>query len=203
MNLQSRITLMFAALLIIVTGISATIIHSFLLDNLITQQKKELTLKGQFWIEKIKHSDEAFEAEDIAELDKLLVSNRKVEILLLGKKKKVLYTSLPSSNLNQWLQALERKAEKRTDKNIWLVGGDDYVVVSLGLKNDEKQRLILASPVRGLKEVRMELTEKIIVILLIGVGSAILLSFFYHENHGKASKQIDQGNQKSTVSPFL
>lgn len=178
MNLQSRITLMFAALLIIVTGISATLIHSFLLDNLISQQKKELTLKGQFWIEKIKHSDEAFEAEDIAELDKLLVSNRKVEILLLGKKKKVLYTSLPSSNLNQWLQALERKAEKRTDKNIWLVGGDDYVVVSLGLKNDEKQRLILASPVRGLKEVRMELTEKIIVILLIGVGSAILLSFF-------------------------
>ncbi|WP_289143020.1 cell wall metabolism sensor histidine kinase WalK [uncultured Brevibacillus sp.] len=178
MNLQSRITLMFAALLITVTGISATLIHSFLLDNLIAQQKKELTLKGQFWIEKIKHSEEAFEAEDIAELDKLLVSNRKVEILLLGKKKKVLYTSLPSSNLNEWLQALERKVEKRKDKNIWFVGGDDYVVVSLGLKNDEKQRLILASPVRGLKEVRMELTEKIILILLIGVGSAILLSFF-------------------------
>ncbi len=178
MSLQTRITIMFAALLIIVTGFFATFIHSFLLDNLIAQQKKELTLKGQFWIERIKHADDAFETEDIAELDKLLVSNRKIEVLLLGKKKKVLYTSLPSSNLNEWLQALERKAEKRKDKNVWIVGGDDYVVVNLGLKNDEKQRLILASPVRGLKEARMELTEKIIVTLLIGAVSAILLSFF-------------------------
>ncbi|MGG1664633.1 sensor histidine kinase [Brevibacillus sp. NRS-1366] len=178
MKLQYRITLMFALLLIIVTGISAMLIHSFLLDNLISQQKKELTLKGQFWIEKINHSAETIQSEDIAELDKLLVSNRKIEVVLLGKKKKVLYTSLPSSNLNEWVQALERKAEKRKDKNIWIVGGDDYVVVTLPLKNDEKQRLILASPIRGLKEVRMELTKKILVILLIGAVSTILLSFF-------------------------
>lgn len=178
MNLQYRITWMFALLLIVVTGISTMLIHSFLLDNLIAQQKKELTLKGQFWIEKMNHSAETLQPQDIAELDKLLVSNRKIEAVLLGKKKKVLYTSLPSSNLNEWVQALERKAEKRKDKNIWIVGGDDYVVVTLSLKNDEKQRLILASPIRGLKDARMELTEKILVILFIGAVSAILLSFF-------------------------
>lgn len=178
MNIQLRITLMFALLLCLVTGISAVLINSFLLDHLIAQQKKELTLKGQFWIEKTTLADQKITDADISELDKLLVSNRKVELLLIGKKKKVLYTTLPSSNVNDWLQALERKAEKRQDKNIWIIGQDDYVVVNLPLKNDEKQRLILASPVRGLKDVRMELTTNMLLIVCIGAVSTILLSFF-------------------------
>lgn len=146
MSLQLRITLMFSLLLLVLTTISASLIHSFLLDNLIDQQKNELVLKGQTWIDKNNEPTESIQPESIAELTRLFVSNRKVEILLLGKKKKVLYTTLPSSNLNQWLDALERKAEKRKDKNIWIVGGDDYVVVNLPFKNDEKQRLILGSP---------------------------------------------------------
>lgn len=177
MSLTYRITLMFALLLLTVTGLSASMIHSFLLDNLIEQQKKELMLRGQFWVEKASHPD-VLPAESIAELDKLSLSNRKIEILLLGKKKKVLYTTLPSATLNGWLQALERKAEKRKDKNIWMVDGDDYVVVMLPLDTAEKQRLILASPIRGLKEVRLELTQNILVILAVGAVSAILLSFF-------------------------
>ena len=178
MSLQYRITLMFGLLLFIVTGISASLIHSFLLDNLIDQQKKELVLKGQFWIEKASHSSENLHPEAIAELDRLFISNRKVEILLLGKKKKVLYTTFPTTNLNKWLQALERRTEKRKDKNIWMIDGDDYVVVALPLANDEKQRLILASPVRGLKDVRLELAKSILVVLLVGAVSAVLLSFF-------------------------
>lgn len=178
MSLQLRITLMFGLLLLVLTSISASLIHSFLLDNLIDQQKNELVLKGQTWIDKNNDPTERIQPESIAELTRLFVSNRKVEILLLGKKKKVLYTTLPSSNLNQWLDALERKAEKRKDKNIWVVGGDDYVVVNLPFKNDEKQRLILGSPVRGLKDVRLELTQNIIIVLLIGAVSTILLSFF-------------------------
>lgn len=178
MSLQARITLMFGLLLIVLSAISGSLIHSFLLDNLIDQQRKELILKGQTWIDKNKDAEELTRSESIAELGRLLVSNPKVEVLLLGKKKKVWFTTLPSSNLNEWMDALERKAEKRKDKNIWLVGGDDYVVVNLPLKNDEKQRLILASPVRGLKDVRMELTQTIFLILLLGAGGTILLSFF-------------------------
>lgn len=178
MSIQFRITLMFALLLCLVMGISAFLINSFLLDNLIEQQKNELNLKGRFWIEKMNESNVKIETEGVAELEKLLVSNRKIEVLLLGKKKKVLYTSLPSSNLNGWMDALERKAEKRQNRNIWIVGSDDYVVVNLPFKNDEKQRLILASPVRGLKDTRMEMTNNILLIVLIGAVSTILLSFF-------------------------
>lgn len=76
------------------------------------------------------------------------------------------------------MDALERKAEKRQSRNIWMVGSDDYVVVNLPFKNDEKQRLILASPVRGLKDIRMEMTNNILLIVLIGAISTILLSFF-------------------------
>lgn len=76
------------------------------------------------------------------------------------------------------MDALERKAEKRQNRNIWMVGSEDYVVVNLPFKNDEKQRLILASPVRGLKDIRMEMTNNILLIVLIGAISTILLSFF-------------------------
>lgn len=190
MSLQLRITLMFGLLLIVLTSISASLIHSFLLDNLIEQQKNELILKGQTWIDKSKDASESIQPESIAELARLFISNRKVEVLLLGKKKKVLYTTLPSANLNQWLDALERKAEKRKDKNIWMVGGDDYVVVNLPLKNDEKQRLILSSPVRGLKEARLELTQSIIVVLLIGAISTILLSFFMTKSMVRPLNQL-------------
>ncbi|MFD2370626.1 sensor histidine kinase [Brevibacillus sp. GCM10020057] len=178
MSLLARITLMFSLLLVVLTGISMMLIHSFLLDNLIEQQRKELIVKGQAWIDKNKDSAGSIQPESIAELARLFVSNRKVEVLLLGKKRQVLFTTLPSASLNGWMDALERKVEKRKDKNIWIVGGDDYVVVNLPFNNTDKQRLILASPVRGLKEVRLELTRNIIFILLIGVASTILLSFF-------------------------
>lgn len=53
MSIQFRITLMFALLLCLVMGVSAVLINSFLLDNLIEQQKNELNLKGRFWIDKM------------------------------------------------------------------------------------------------------------------------------------------------------
>ncbi|MDF2683530.1 MAG: two-component sensor histidine kinase [Brevibacillus sp.] len=190
MSLQLRITLMFGLLLLVLTSISASLIHSFLLDNLIDQQKNELVLKGQTWIDKNNDPSEIIQPESIAELTRLFISNRKVEVLLLGKKKKVLYTTLPSSNLNQWLDALERKVEKRKDKNIWIVGDDDYVVVNLPFKNDEKQRLILGSPVRGLKDARLELTQNIIIVLLIGAVSTILLSFFMTKSMVRPLNQL-------------
>lgn len=178
MSIHFRITLMYSLLLCLVMGVAAVLIHSFLLDNLIEQQKNELNLKGKFWIDKMKESGADIKTEGVAELERLLVSNRKIEVLLLGKKKNVLYTSLPSSNLDEWMNELERKAEKRKNRNIWVVGSDDYVVVNLPLKNEEKQRLILASPVRGLKDVRMEMTNNILVIFFIGAISTIFLSFF-------------------------
>lgn len=190
MSLQARITLMFGLLLLVVTSISAGLIHSFLLENMIEQQRNELIIKGQAWIDKNNGESEAIKSESIAELTRQFVSNRKVEVLLLGKKKKVLYTTLPSSNLNDWLDTLERKAEKRKDKNIWIIGNDDYVLVNLPFKNDEKQRLILASPVRGLKEARMELTQNIIVILVIGTVATILLSYFITKSTVRPLNQL-------------
>ncbi|KQL46917.1 histidine kinase [Brevibacillus choshinensis] len=202
MSLQLRITLMFGLLLLVLTSISASLIHSFLLDNLIDQQKNELVLKGQTWIDKNNDPTESVQPESIAELTRLFVSNRKVEILLLGKKKKVLYTTLPSSNLNQWLDVLDRKAEKRKDKNIWIVGDDDYVVVNLPFKNDEKQRLILGSPVRGLKDVRLELTQNIIIVLLIGAVSTILLSFFMTKSMVRPLNQLEKEIKKVQFRRF-
>ncbi|WP_035297254.1 sensor histidine kinase [Brevibacillus thermoruber] len=178
MKLLYRITLAFGLLLIVVTGVSAYLINSFLLENLIEQQRRELALKGQVWIEKVKASGETIKPEEIQELSRLVVSNRKVEILLLGRRKKVLYTTLPSASLDQWIDQLERKAKKRQDKNIWMIGSDDYIVVTLPLKNGENQRLLLATPVRGLKDMRMELTGNIMASLLLGAICAIILSFF-------------------------
>lgn len=178
MKLLYRITLAFGLLLIVVTGVSAYLINSFLLENLIEQQRRELALKGQVWIEKVKASGETIKPEEIQELSRLVVSNRKVEILLLGRRKKVLYTTLPSASLDQWIDQLERKAKKRQDKNIWMIGSDDYIVVTLPLKNGENQRLLLATPVRGVKDMRMELTGNIMASLLLGAICAIILSFF-------------------------
>jgi signal transduction histidine kinase len=178
MKLLYRITFAFGLLLIVVTGVSAYLINSFLLENLIEQQRKELVLKGQFWIEKVKASGETIEPEEIQELSRLVVSNRKVDILLLGKRKKVLYTTLPSTSLDQWIDQLERKVKKRQEKNIWMIGSDDYIVVTLPLKNGENQKLLLATPVRGVKEMRMELTGNIMASLLLGAICAIILSFF-------------------------
>jgi signal transduction histidine kinase len=178
MKLLYRITIAFGLLLIIVTGVFAYLINSFLLDNLIEQQRKELILKGQFWIDKVKATGETIEPEEIQELNRLVVSNRKVDILLLGKRKKVLFTTLPSTSLNEWIERLERKAKKRQDKQIWLIGSDDYIVVTLPLNNDEKQKLLLATPIRGLKEVRIELTGNIMASLSLGAVCAIILSFF-------------------------
>lgn len=53
MSIQFRITLMFALLVCLIMGVSAVLINSFLLDNLIEQQKNELNLKGRFWIDKM------------------------------------------------------------------------------------------------------------------------------------------------------
>jgi signal transduction histidine kinase len=178
MKLLYRITLAFGLLLIVVTGVSAYLINSFLLENLIEQQRRELALKGQVWIEKVKASGETIKPEEIQELSRLVVSNRKVEILLLGRRKKVLYTTLPSASLDQWIDQLERKAKKRQDKNIWMIGSDDYIVVTLPLNNGENQRLLLATPVRGVKDMRMELTGNIMASLLLGAICAIILSFF-------------------------
>jgi signal transduction histidine kinase len=178
MKLLYRITIAFGLLLMIVTGASAYMIHSFLLDNLIEQQRKEIRNKGEFWIERVKASGGTIQPESIEELKRLFIPHKKVEILLLGEKKQVLYTSLPSASLNEWINDLERKAKKRNDKKTWMVGNDDYMVVTLPLQQEEKQKLLLAMPIRGLKDVRIELTRNMMTILLVGLVCAILLSFF-------------------------
>lgn len=177
MKLLHRLMIAFGLLLLIVTGASAYLIDSMLLDNLIDQQRKELKLKGEFWAEKVSSSSQT-EEEMIEELNQLVMSNKKVEILLLGKQKKVMYTTIQANSLKDWMQTLERRAEKKQDKKLWLVGEAEYIVVSQAVKAGENQRLLLATPVRGIKDVRYEITTNIMIILFIGVICAILLSFF-------------------------
>jgi len=177
MKLLHRLMIAFGLLLLIVTGASAYLIDSMLLDNLIDQQRKELKLKGEFWAEKVSSSSRT-EEEMIEELNQLVMSNKKVEILLLGKQKKVMYTTIQANSLKDWIQTLERRAEKKQDKKLWLVGEAEYIVVSQAVKAGEYQRLLLATPVRGIKDVRYEITTNIMIILFIGVICAILLSFF-------------------------
>ncbi|MFG0216829.1 sensor histidine kinase [Brevibacillus porteri] len=100
------------------------------------------------------------------------------------------------------MDALERKAEKRQNRNIWMVGSDDYVVVNLPFKNDEKQRLILASPVRGLKDIRMEMTNNILLIVLIGAVSTILLSFFITRSMVKPLHELTREIKKVQARRF-
>lgn len=177
MKLLYRFTIVFGLLLIIVTGISAYLIHSVMLDNLISQQKKELKTKGEIWIEKMGTAN-TIEEKDIEELNRLVLSNRKIEILLLEKRKKVLYTTLPSTNLQEWIQRIERKAQKKQEKNKWMIGKNEYIVVTLGLHNDGKQKLLLATPVRGVKDIWEDVTHNFTVTLIIGAICAIILSFF-------------------------
>lgn len=177
MKLLHRLMVAFGLLLLIVTGVSAYLIDSLLLDNMMEQQRKELQLKAQFWGDKVRNSSEN-EEELIEELNQLVLSNRKVEILLLGKRKKVIYTTIPGNSLEKWNETLKRRAEKKQDKHIWMVGDVEYIVVSESIKAGDNQRLLLATPVRGIKDVRYEITQNIMIILFIGLISSIILSFF-------------------------
>lgn len=177
MKLLHRLMIAFGLLLLIVTGTSAYLIDSLLLDNLIEQQRKELQLKAQLWGEKVRSSSEN-EEKLIEELNQLVMSNRKVEILLLGKRKKVIYTTVPGNSLESWNETLERRAEKKEDKHVWMVGDVEYIVVSEPIKVGDNQRLLLATPVRGIKDVRYEITQNIMIILFIGLICSIILSFF-------------------------
>lgn len=178
MKLLHRLTIAFALLLLVVTGATVFMIHSLLLDNLIEQQKRELLLKGQLWIQQVHKEEGDYQQKDFDELARSVASNKQVEILLLGKRKKVLYTTLPSKSVEEWLADLERKGKRRSSNSIWKIGSSDYIVVAFSLNPQERQRLFLATPVRGLKEVRIELTEKILSILVIGAVCALILSFF-------------------------
>ncbi len=177
MKLLHRITIAFGLLLLIVTVATAYFIHALLLDNLIEQQRKDLRQKGEWWVQQMQQAHRNVEQKDFDELSHLLVSNNKVEILLLGKRKKVNFSTLTPKEWGIWIKSIQSAKENRElRKGVLSIGNDDYVVVTLPFDTEQNERLILASPVRGLKEIRVELTKKIIAILIIGAICAYIIS---------------------------
>jgi signal transduction histidine kinase len=177
MKLLHRMTIAFGILLIIVTGATAWLIHSLLLDNLIEQQRKELLLKGKLLAQQLDEWNGTLQSQDFTKVNRLLISSRKVEVLVIGQKKRVLFSTLPAETLNEWVERIDRKEAKRNSKDIWSVGDSEYIVVTVRPEGEGNIKLLLATPVRGLKDIRIELTEKIVAILAIGAASAIAISY--------------------------
>ncbi len=201
MKLLHRFTIAFGLLLLIVTGATAYFIHDMLLDQLVEQQRRELIQKGTFWIQELK-ADGEFQPKDVEELRRLLVSNKKVEALLLARKNRVAYTTLPANTLGDWLAELQRKVKTRSTRSIWNVGNTQYIVVTLPIQGDEARRLVLATPVQGLKEIRVELTRQILVILIIGAVAAVILSFFITRSLVRPLGELGKELQKVQMRRF-
>lgn len=176
MKLIHRISIAFGLLLLVITGITTIFIHSLLLDNLVEQQQKELRQKGESWVQRIKKAQRMAGPGDYEELSRLLPSNNKVEVLLMGKRKKVVYSTIPANKLVEWRDALLTTTKLERKKGIRSVGADDYIVVSIPFGNEESEKLWLASPIRGLKEVRVELLKKILLIMVVGSIFAYVIS---------------------------
>ena len=203
MKLLHRITIATGLLLLIVTGSTAYFIHSLLLDNLIEQQRKELRQKGEFWVQQMKEQKREPQPQDFNQLNQLVVTNNKVEILLIGKRKNVLYTTLPVPKIREWvdnLQAAKEKGESR--KGIWTVNKDDYIVIMVPFENEQNERLLLASPVRGVKEIRIQLTKQILLILFIGAIFAMIISFFITRNLVNPLTQLQKELKKVQKRQF-
>lgn len=179
MKLFHRISIAFGLLLLVITGVTAVFIHSLLLDNLIEQQQKDLRKKGEAWVQRIKKAERKIGPQDYEQLDSLLASNNKVEILLTGKRKKIYYSTISPDHIDEWVKGLVI-SKREGKKGILNIGPDDYIVVSVPFESEEIAKLWLASPIRGLKEIRVELIKKILMIMVFGsvfaYGISILIA---------------------------
>lgn len=191
MKLSRQLHTAFAILLIVVIGITSLLFYSFLLDKLVVEQRKEMRDKGRLSLQLIGEHGDKPDKRDLQAINNIALRGSKMEVILFRGNEKILFTTLPKETALQWIQLA--KDQRRQGKELYQGKDDKYIVEMINNRATAgKEKLILAMPLRGIKEIQRELAEQVIVILLAGGVLAYLLSLLLTRRLVKPLSQLRQ-----------
>ncbi|MET3291973.1 UNVERIFIED_CONTAM: signal transduction histidine kinase [Brevibacillus sp. OAP136] len=174
MRLSRQLHIAFAVLLVAVIGITSILFYSFLLDKLVAEQRKEMREKGKLSLQIIAEEGDRLDKRELQAINNIALRGSKMEIILYRGNGNVLFSTLSEQTAVQWIEMA--KDQKKQGKELFQGKDDKYIVEIINNRAQAKEKLILAMPLHGIKEMQLELAQQVLLILLVGGLLAYLLS---------------------------
>ncbi|MGE5704568.1 MAG: sensor histidine kinase [Clostridia bacterium] len=193
MKLSRQLHIAFAILLLFVIGITSVLFYSLLLDKLVDEQRKEMRDKGRATLQLLGEQEgklTRLDRRDLQAINNIALRGQKMEVILFRGSDKILFTTLPVETAQSWVQLA--KEQRREGKELWQGKDDKYIVELVGNRTIGRERLLLAMPLQGVRDVRASLIWQVVWMLAAGGLVAYLLSVILTRRLVKPLSRLQQ-----------
>ncbi len=172
MKLLYQLNAAFTALLVIIMSVTGFFMYSLIMDVLVTNEQKELRVKGEFLLNVMYQEDYSARGP---QLQRVIEGNDLRVLVMDPDQNQILFSSLPPKTSRIWASQFENEFEQ---KDLWKTGGKTYVVSKLRYDyRGESYLLAVATPLEELQAIQSLYTVRLVAIFIIGIMVAVLFSY--------------------------
>ncbi len=173
MKLLYQLNAAFTALLVIIMSVTGFFMYSLIMDVLVTNEQKELRVKGEFLLNVMYQEDYSARGPQL----RSVIEENDLRMLVLDPDaNQILFSSLPPKTSRIWASQFESESQQ---KDLWKTDGNTYVVSKLSYDyRGERYLLALATPLEELQAIQSLYTVRLVAIFIIGIMVAVLFSYF-------------------------
>ncbi|MDC3413146.1 sensor histidine kinase [Terrihalobacillus insolitus] len=173
MKLQYQLNAAFTTLLIVIMSLTAFLVYSLILDLLVQDEQRQLQAKGDLIVNLLNQESSLANVQRLSQL----LQDQELQVFLYDQRKnQILFTTLSLDLVENWVNTNDVNGQM---DDLWEGGGGKFVVSELPLSSQQPWiHLIMLTPLNDLQAVQKTFISRILIVFVIGVGIAILLSYW-------------------------